>query len=327
MAPIPQPYTKCNSPQNMDYLLHSPNESGQPTTTISQSDSTNFLAAASLPFLNVLLLLTFFALVYLTYKDYLTFLSLGRGGVPYNFYGYLFIASHRPFTLRSVLDYPSVPSHLTETGYLTSSSLSTRPGTRPIVKGIIPQRQITQQGNPSSFILTHACLKTLSTAHPTKCLTAQSCAETHSKGLFSLVDRQGCSRGTKPSGLCEGEVCHVHPFDGSVHVKLHPEDVKIVIEKGWGERHSLANGWTFGKFLEEGFMLIYAPRDTTEVEALLSIVGAGIGWANGEGGWAENAAECAREVIAKGEKAMVDRGESWDKEREKVLTRYTTQSG
>lgn len=47
---------------------------------------------------------------------------------------------------------------------------------------------------------------------------------------------------------CGGEVCHSHPSDGSLHLVLHPADVRAVLEKGWGERHPLAwddgeDGW------------------------------------------------------------------------------------
>jgi hypothetical protein len=31
-----------------------------------------------------------------------------------------------------------------------------------------------------------------------------------------------------------GEVVHLHTLDGSMHMTLHPEDVKTVLDKGWG---------------------------------------------------------------------------------------------
>ncbi|KAF8448549.1 hypothetical protein BGX38DRAFT_1067071, partial [Terfezia claveryi] len=223
---------------------------------------------------------TFLTLSYLTWRDYQAFISLGRGGVPWNFYGYLFITAHRPLTIRSVLLHPTVPTHLTNKGHLTPSSLPTRPGLRPVVKGIIPQRQTTQQGTPITFALTHAALSALANAYPTKCRAAESQLEFHSKGLHSLIDRTGNPTSRK---LCrESEICHVHAVDGSMHVEVHPEDAKIIIDKGWGERHPLANGWApMGKFLAEGFMLVYAPRNLEEVEVVMRIVGAGMGWASG----------------------------------------------
>lgn len=293
----------------MEHQRFPPNESipTAPTT-----------ASASLSLLPMLIPVFCLALSYLTWKDYRAFISLGRGGVPWNFYGYLFITAHRPLTLRSVFLYPTVPTHLSNKGHLTQSNLPARAGIRPIVKGIIPQRQITQQGTPTTFALTHAALSALAAAYPKECLAAGSRRELHSKGLHSLVDSSG-----KPTSraLCrESEICHVHAFDGSIHVELHPEDAKIVIDKGWGERHPLANGWEpMGKFLAEGFMIIYAPRNLEEIETVMRIVGAGIGWkSGGANGWVERAAKCAREVVVEKESAGKTMEDWADLEKERL---------
>lgn len=119
-------------------------------------------------------------------------------------------------------------------------------------------------------------------------------------------------------------MCHVHAFDGSLHVELHPEDAKVVIDKGWGERHPLAIGWR--TFLPEGYMLLYAPRTAQEVEVLMKIVGAGMGWATGgEKGWVDRAGECAREVCKMGQrdsvlaKEMIEQWGDMEKERLRVI--------
>ncbi|KAF2184952.1 hypothetical protein K469DRAFT_577340 [Zopfia rhizophila CBS 207.26] len=36
------------------------------------------------------------------------------------------------------------------------------------------------------------------------------------------------------------EIGHVHSYDGSLHLNLHPVEIEHVIEKAWGERHPLA---------------------------------------------------------------------------------------
>lgn len=95
-----------------------------------------------------------------------------------------------------------------------------------------------------------------------------------------------------------------------------------MIDQGWGERHPLANGWApIGKFLAEGFMMVYAPRNLEELEVVMRIVGAGMGWASGEKGWVEKAGECARGVALEKELA-VKLMEDWadlEKERLRVL--------
>ncbi|KAF8471192.1 hypothetical protein BDZ91DRAFT_516230 [Kalaharituber pfeilii] len=269
--------------------------------------------------LTVFILVAALVLGNIVYKDYLTFLSLGRGGVPYNFFGYLFITLHRPFALSDFLEPPPVPDHLKETGHLDPSTLPTRKGTRPIVKGIIPQRLVTDQGVPTTFAQVHSVFAALIAAYPAKCIIAQSCAESHSTGLFSL-NNVSFGRNTQPAPpeVCGGEVTHVHPFDGSLHVTLHPEDARTVIEAGWGERHPLANGWRFSKFLPTGFVILYAPRNNVEVETVMRIVGAAMGWVSGERGWPERAAEMAREVLERGD-AEGHEMELWVKEKRKIL--------
>lgn len=82
---------------------------------------------------------------------------------------------------------------------------------------------------------------------------------------------------------CNGEVCHAHPSDGSLHLTLHPDDVREVIEKGWGERHPLArdNWWWRVKIVPSGFVLIYAPRDEGELGVVMEIIRAAAWWVGG----------------------------------------------
>jgi hypothetical protein len=49
----------------------------------------------------------------------------------------------------------------------------------------------------------------------------------------------------------------------------------VVLEAGWGERHPLARGGWFEKFVPEGFVMVYAPRGEEDVEVLVRIVRAG----------------------------------------------------
>lgn len=44
--------------------------------------------------------------------------------------------------------------------------------------------------------------------------------------------------------------------DGSLHLTLHPKDVKLVLERGWGQRHPLARGGFFERFVPVGFVMV-----------------------------------------------------------------------
>lgn len=66
----------------------------------------------------------------------------------------------------------------------------------------------------------------------------------------------------------DGEFAHVHPeADGSLHVVLPDALAYDALTKGWAAAHPLA-----GVRLSPGMVLIYGPRDPTEVEIVAGIV-------------------------------------------------------
>lgn len=164
-------------------------------------------------------------LAYLTYKDYNSYLSLGPGGNPSNFYGYLIITSLRILALRNPRIPGPVPSELQNGGYLPSAGIPKRKYPRPEVAGIAPHRQTNQQSRKEIFdLLSHSMVK-LANEHPERLRIGTSCFEKHCPGLFS----------TKQVNMtCNGEIAHAHPSDGSLHMTLHPKDAKTIIEAGWG---------------------------------------------------------------------------------------------
>jgi hypothetical protein len=97
-----------------------------------------------------------------------------------------------------------------------------------------------------------------------KLTVATSVAERHGPALF-------LSQLTEPPHVAavksKKEIAHMHASDGSLHMSLSPKDAKLVLERGWGQRHGLS-----GRVLYAGFVMVYAPRDEGEakvVEGLL----------------------------------------------------------
>jgi hypothetical protein len=71
----------------------------------------------------------------------------------------------------------------------------------------------------------------------------------------------------------------VHPpHDGSLHVVLSPDDCSAVVAAEWGELHPLAESGQ----APPGLAMIYAPRDDSELETVLAIVGASLRFAKAE---------------------------------------------
>ncbi|KAM0110050.1 hypothetical protein ACP6JB_004151 [Aspergillus fumigatus] len=215
-------------------------------------------------------------------KDYHAFLALGPGGTPSTPTGYARICILRLFTVRDPLSPPSTPPSLHPKHGQLPSSFPTRAGPRPTVAGIAPHRQTTQRASKTMYVTLSNRIRELVNAHPSTLRAATSCFEKHSTGIF-------CMAGPAQRHACDGEVCHSHPVDGSLHLTLHPADVRAVLEKKWGERHPLAwdDGggqwcwWWWAKSVPPGFVMIYAPRDERELEVVMDIIRAAVWWVGG----------------------------------------------
>ncbi|PGH07965.1 hypothetical protein GX51_01405 [Blastomyces parvus] len=208
-------------------------------------------------------------------KGYHDFLALGPGGTPSTPAGYLRICVLRIFTLRNPLNPPYIPSYIhPQSGIL--NDLPKRIGSRPEVVGIAPQRQMTDRGPKGIYAALTATIKELSLRHPDSLFLGVSRFEKHNTGLFSLPRCQSHL-------TCNGEICHSHAYDGSMHLTLHPADVKTIIEKGWGERHPLAreSWWWRFRFVPPTFVLIYSPRTMEELRCVTQIIYAASWWISG----------------------------------------------
>ncbi|KUI57173.1 hypothetical protein VP1G_04558 [Cytospora mali] len=130
-------------------------------------------------------------------------------------------------------------------------------------------------------------LSRLAYRRPDRYGTARSCIEKHGFALFAR----------HPVNVCgNGEVCHMHNSDRSMHMNLHPDDIAEVLAKGWGQRHPMAwgsgveegkgkRGWmtmTPRSPLPETFVLIYAPRDESDLHVVCKIIEAAIWYTDEE---------------------------------------------
>ena len=212
-----------------------------------------------------------FLIAFYIYRDYKAFLSLGPGGTPSTPIGYMKVKTLGLVSLRDPLQPLPIPPHFRpQKGYL--GSLPTRSGTRPLVHGIAPQRQQTQKGDEKMYAQLVGRMRAFAQEPANMLLERTSCFEKNSSGLFASVPI---------TRTCGGEICHAHPSDGSLHLTLHPADAKIMLENGWGERHPLAKGGWFRRFVPREFVLIYAPRTNMDLDAVMQIVAASVWWVSG----------------------------------------------
>ena len=66
------------------------------------------------------------------------------------------------------------------------------------------------------------------------------------------------------------EFAHLHPpYDGSLHLVLPREMAHVLVEKGWGETHPMAD---FMAGDSSTPIMVYGPRDEEELEVVWSIL-------------------------------------------------------
>jgi hypothetical protein len=165
--------------------------------------------------------------LYFIHKDYRKFLSLGSGGTPSNFRGYIKITFLRLFALRNPYCPDPTPTDL-GSGFLLANVIPERTKDRPIVEGIAPHRQTNQHSPPSVFQYLLKSIEELANSRPTQLRIGTSAFEKHCLGLFcEMANLAG-----------NGEVCHAHEFDGSLHMTLHPRDIETVLDARWGGKWS-----------------------------------------------------------------------------------------
>lgn len=215
-------------------------------------------------------------LPYIIHNDYKAFLSLGPGGTPSTFPGYLKITCLRLFALSDPYTPPQILGTICPSiGHFgtDSSILPQRVGPRPRIAGIAPQRQLDQWGCQTCHLALRRAIEKSASKDPQRLQVGVSCFEKNGFALFAV----------KPLNItCRGEICHIHFSDRSLHLTLHPKDAKVILERGWGQRHPLAKGGWMSKYVPKEFVMVYAPRDMNEVVVVLRIIEAAAWWVTGE---------------------------------------------
>lgn len=220
--------------------------------------------------------------VLITYHDYRSYVALGPHGLPDTFWGWyrqlqMTRISRKDTTVPAPYDFNSVAGPNDGTSFLPkghAAALSWRPGNKaPQIPGFVaPQRQVTEQASAATKKAMYRYLDALATANSEVLQIETSVLE----GPVPAMAFKGFKAKTasdKPAVLrsTRGEMCHIHPPDGSTHLLMSLTDQKRVIELGWGRRHRLSGG----PMLPWNYTFIYAPRDDDEMEVWKAIVVAG----------------------------------------------------
>ena len=176
------------------------------------------------------------------YRDYQAFRSLGPGGTPSTFRGYLRVSRLRLYALKNPRDPPENNSGTTNcSSYLLR--LPHRFYSRPKVDGIAPHRQIDQKPHPHlHHALRHAllCLANDNTSYLAK---GNSCFEKHGLALFfstmpkpvrpdvaqhpdkTHVGNHHYNKTCKDTA----EICHLHPSVRNCTAVYHSTQLLTII--------------------------------------------------------------------------------------------------
>jgi hypothetical protein len=154
--------------------------------------------------------------------------------------------------------------------------VSPRKGPRPVTDLRLPHTQVSQLAPLPRRRALSALLVDELAQLPNTLLGVSLRAPPGSIGFFL---QPGCGCGSREAFLLEREFAHVHvEDDGSLHATLSEPLRTEAMEMGWAEPHPLAGAPT----VSPNTVMIYAPRNETEVKAIIKLVTASWAYARGE---------------------------------------------
>ena len=151
-------------------------------------------------------------------------------------------------------------AHSATVGFAQTGDFPMRETPRPQTTDGVPHIQIGIEATPafSNAILQHVSLLSGVSLGATR-LSLAGAVGFHIDQNITIP---------RPEVIVGGrEFAHLHP-DGSLHASLHPETARKAVEAGWAIHHPWAGqrkGW-------EGFVMIYTPTTTEELEVVLSLI-------------------------------------------------------
>lgn len=214
-------------------------------------------------------LLAIAALASWAIKDFARWKALGIGGLPHSAAGWLAMSFLR-LLKRDGRQARRLDSALSsdDAGYL--GALVRRQGLRPVVAPHpIPQRQLTGTISEEDLARLQQLFGREIDRNPSELHLARSFFEKHHDAI--TLKHPQC--GHVHALVSHGEIAHIHPSDGSMHMVLSPADARLVLDRHWGELHALAG--LFNR-LPVSYTFVYAPRGDADFQAIQQILSASV---------------------------------------------------
>ncbi|MCJ1249768.1 hypothetical protein MMC30_006994 [Trapelia coarctata] len=205
------------------------------------------------------------------YQDYCGWYNLGAGGVPHNVLGWGLQCMLRLVAstdTRSTGCYGSVNDSDLDGQSFLDGTLPTREGTAPEVAPFVaPHRQLTDTASAEVKKTFRNAFQQIP-AHNESLLESSPSLMEGGTSPAVFVSEPSFTTNHLHSKRSPREVFHIHTSEGSSHGIFSKADAKIIIEKGWGERHGLG-GRAMG--IPNTYLMIYAPRNENEVEIICKL--------------------------------------------------------
>lgn len=150
-------------------------------------------------------------------------------------------------------------------------NLPRRRGPKPETTNSLPHSQVTQHGPDAVIEKLHAWCFSLPNVDE-----ADSGISVPGSRALVLHDGVDCNQDAFMVGR-EFAHIHPHPDNGSMHLQISAEDAAEVVATGWGESHYLV---TQGR-LPMGLVMVFSPRDDSELEVVKTIIGRSYAFATG----------------------------------------------
>lgn len=148
--------------------------------------------------------------------------------------------------------------------------LPTRAGNPPQIGLVPPQLQFSDLGSEE---IREAMKQWAFTAFPNVSEHDTLISVPSSRAMWLDESVPAAHKDAFMPGQNSREFCHLHE-DGSLHAVVSNETEEEILQKGWGVRHMY-----YDRGVKE--MLVYAPRNTEEVEVVKNIVAASFRYASG----------------------------------------------
>ena len=198
------------------------------------------------------------------YQDYNDWVRLGPGGLPHSLKGWGQVSLYR-LAKADPLDTSVFDDAIgAETDISKLHDLRPRAGERPVIaRHPVPHRQLNQHGDAFVQAQLMRAFQSVVAAHSHDLVFRTSYFEKHNDAIW-IKGRTDL-----------GEIAHVHPSDGTLHVVLSPSDTLRVLNAQRGELHPLV-----GKGgLSKTYTLLYAPMTEDDVDAIGLILEAAVAYA------------------------------------------------